>query len=332
MSSEGLDLSQERKVVLEVQGLRTYFYTRRGVLKAVDDVSLTLREGETLGLVGESGSGKTMVCRSILRLVPQPAGRIVGGKILFDGEDLLQQTEAKMRKIRGGSICMILQDPMTSLNPVFTIGNQVAESIRIHQGLKGRSLSEKIKEALRLVGIPSAEEMMRQYPHQMSGGMRQRVVGAIAFACQPRLLIADEPTSSLDPPIQAQYLGLLKEIQKGSKVAMIFVTHNFGIVAKMCDQVSVMYAGRIVESAGVRELFFDPVHPYTIALLKSVPKLGSRVDELFSIEGQPPSSHNMPSGCSFAPRCNQSMKRCGQEYPPSIVIEPGRAVSCWLAQ
>ena len=315
--------------LLDVKDLKTYFFTRRGVVKAVDEVSFTLDVGETMGLVGESGCGKTITSLSLLQLVPKPAGRIVGGSIVFDGENLLTKSEKEMRDYRGSRLSMVLQDPMTSLNPVFTIGNQVAEPLTIHQKLKGQPLWEKVKEMLRLVRIPAAEVRMRDYPHQMSGGMRQRVVGAIALSCKPHLLIADEPTTSLDVTIQSQYLRLLKEIQQESGVSMIFITHDLGIVARICDRVAVMYAGKIVESAQVRELFNNPQHPYTIALMKSLPKLEERVDRLYAIGGQPPSLLDLPPGCAFYPRCSQADDKCRQEYPPYVSTADGHFVSCW---
>ena len=315
--------------LLQVENLQTHFVSRWGTAKAVDGVSFSISPGETLGLVGESGCGKSVTCLSILRLVPQPAGKIVGGRILWNGEDLLKKSEVEMRRIRGRSISMILQDPMTSLNPVFTIGDQVAEGIKIHQGLRARTLWQKTVEVLGLVRIPSPEARLREYPHQFSGGMRQRVVGAISIACEPRLLIADEPTTSLDVTIQLQYLALLKEIQKRTGVAMIFVTHDFGIVAKICDRVAVMYAGRIVEIAGVRDLFNKPAHPYTRALLDSIPNLDEPVNRLYSIEGQPPALHSLPSGCAFAPRCSCATHRCDQEYPAEVLLNSGHMARCW---
>ena len=318
--------------LLDVQNLQTHFFTRRGVVKAADGVSFRLNQGETLGLVGESGSGKSITCLSILRLVPQPAGRIVGGKVVFDGEDLLAKTENEMRKIRGKRISMILQDPMTSLNPVFTIGDQVSEPLRIHRGLSGQPLWDTVKEMLRLVRIPAPEVRMREYPHQMSGGMRQRIVGAMVLSSQPGLLIADEPTTSLDVTIQAQVLDLLKDIQQQFNVAMILVTHDVGIVANYCDRVAVMYAGRIVESAPVRDIFSNPSHPYTRALLNSLPNMELNVDRLDSIEGQPPELHALPPGCPFAVRCSEAMDICREEYPPSTVVSDGHHMSCWLSQ
>jgi oligopeptide/dipeptide ABC transporter ATP-binding protein len=316
--------------LLEVKDLRTWFFTRWGVVKAVDGVSFTLGASETLGLVGESGCGKSMTALSILRLQPRPAGRIVGGQVLLQGEDLLQKSEREMRRIRGRQISMILQDPMQSLNPVFSVGAQIAEALRIHQGLEGPTLWEQAREMLRRVKIPSPELRLRAYPHQMSGGMRQRVVGAISLACRPAILIADEPTTSLDVTIQAQYLRLLKGLQEEMGLALIFITHDFGIVAKMCDRVAVMYAGRIVESAEVRELFNHPRHPYTVALLNSVPRLETKIERLSSIEGQPPPLYDLPPGCPFAPRCPHARDRCRDEYPPEVAVADGHRVSCWM--
>jgi peptide/nickel transport system ATP-binding protein len=317
------------KTILEVKNLKTYFFTRHGVAKAVDGVSFWLKEGETLGLVGESGCGKSMTCLSIMRLVPQPAGRIVGGQIIFDGVDLLSKDEKEMVNIRGKRISMILQDPMTSLNPLFTIGEQVAEPILIHQKIDRAKVWEKVKEMLTLVKIQSPEVRIMEYPHQMSGGMRQRIVGAMVLSCQPDLLIADEPTTSLDVTIQAQFLRLLKEIQQRSNLSMIVVTHDFGIVARVCDRVAVMYAGKIVEYAGIRELFNHPTHPYTKALMDSIPKMEVKVDRLYSIEGQPPDLRNLPAGCSFASRCSKVREICRNEYPPQAEVDPGHYVSCW---
>jgi oligopeptide/dipeptide ABC transporter ATP-binding protein len=314
--------------LLQVKDLRTYFYTRRGTVKAVDGVSFTLRKGQALGLVGESGCGKSITCLSIMRLVPQPAGRIVGGQVLLEGDDLLKKDEEEMRKIRGGRISMILQDPMTSLNPVFTIGNQLTEAIRLHQGLKRQSLWGKARDSLKMVHIPSPEVFLECWPHQLSGGMRQRVVGAISLSCEPCLLIADEPTTSLDATIQVQYLRLLREIQEKKMLSLIFVTHDFGIVARMCEVVAVMYAGKIVEMADVKELFNHPLHPYTQALMKSVPKIDGE-GQLVSIEGQPPPLWNLPPGCAFAPRCSFARERCRFRYPQTEEVAKDHSVSCW---
>jgi oligopeptide/dipeptide ABC transporter ATP-binding protein len=324
-----MDNFEKRDKMLEVKDLRTYFFTRRGVVKAVDGVSFSIDQGETLGLVGESGCGKSMTCLSILRLVPQPAGRIVHGRILLAGEDLLAKSEREMRQIRGKRISMILQDPMTSLNPLFTIGDQVETPIKLHQNLSKRTAREKAVEMLRRVHISSPEVRMRDYPHKMSGGMRQRIVGAMSLSCQPQLLIADEPTTALDVTIQAQYLRLLEEIRQSSNISMTIVTHDFGIVARICDTVAVMYAGKIVECANVRELFNHPYHPYTVALLESLPKMEKKVERLYAIEGQPPDLGNLPTGCSFAPRCTYTMDICGKEPPSQHEIGANHSVSCW---
>ena len=315
--------------VLKVENLRTYFRTRWGEVKAVDGVSFELRKGETLGIVGESGSGKSVTMLSMMRLIPMPPGRIVEGSITLDGEDLLQLSESEMSKVRGSKIALIIQDPMTSLNPVLSIGNQVTEAIRIHQDIPKRSVMEKALEVLRKVNIPAAESRVRDYPHQMSGGMRQRVVGAIGISCQPLVLIADEPTTSLDVTIQAQYLKLLRDLQQESGLSLIFITHDFGIVAKMCDRVAVMYAGRIVEEGAVRDIFNAPSHPYTEALLASVPKMEEDVDRLYAIEGQPPLLHDLPVGCAFADRCPYVMDRCREEYPPEFPVAEGHYSACW---
>jgi len=315
---------------VEVKDLKTYFFTRSGVVKAVDGVSFHVAEGETLGIVGESGSGKSITCLSLLRLVPPPAGRIVSGEIWLNGEDLLKKSIHEMRKIRGASISMILQDPMTSLNPVFTIGNQLAEPIIIHQGLDKKLAWEKAKEMLGLVRIPLPEIRVGEYPHQMSGGMGQRIVGGIALSCQPKLLIADEPTTALDVTIQAQFLQLLQSIQKEFNLALIVVTHDFGIVAKICDRVAVMYAGKMVETAPIRDIFNSPGHPYTQALMNSLPKLDKNLRRLPFINGQPPDLGNLPRGCSFAPRCSKTMKICVEEVPPLSELAEGHSLACWL--
>jgi oligopeptide/dipeptide ABC transporter ATP-binding protein len=316
--------------VVEVRDLRTHLVTRWGTIRAVDGVSFSVAESETLGLVGESGSGKSMTCLSLLRLHPRPAARILGGQVLLDGDDLLARSEAEMARIRGRKIAMILQDPMSSLNPVFSIGMQVREPVALYHGLRGRGLTARAAELLAAVRIPSPALRLRAFPHQLSGGMRQRVVGAMAIAAPPRLLIADEPTTSLDLTIQAQYLGLLKELQQRHRLAMIFVTHNLGIVSRMCDRVAVMYAGRIVEVGPVRRIFGAPAHPYTRALLASVPRLNARLDQLSAIEGQPPDLARLPAGCAFAPRCPSVMERCRAEAPPETPIGTGHAARCWL--
>ena len=251
------------------------------------------------------------------------------GRILLEGQDLVDLSEKEMSEIRGSQIALIIQDPMTSLNPVFSIGNQVGEAIKIHQDIPKRTVLQQVLDVLRKVNIPAAETRVRDYPHQMSGGMRQRVVGAIGISCEPMVLIADEPTTSLDVTIQAQYLKLLKELQEASDIALIFITHDFGIVAKMCDRVAVMYAGKIVEMGDVRDIFNNPSHPYTEALLSSVPKLEEDVDRLYSIEGQPPTLHDLPPGCPFAPRCQYVMEKCSQIYPPEFNVTDGHHAACW---
>ena len=315
--------------ILDVQDLKTYFFTRSGVVKAVDGVSFSLMPGETLGIVGESGSGKSMTALSIMGLVPQPAGRIVGGRILFRGEDLTQKSQGEMQHIRGQEICMILQDPMTSLNPVFTVGNQLVETLRNSSQQRSTGLRGKAIELLEKVKIASPDIRIGNFPHQMSGGMRQRVVGAIAISGAPKLLIADEATTSLDATIQYQYLALLKELQEDTGMSIIFITHDFGIVAKMCDRVAVMYAGRVAEVADVRDLFNHPAHPYTEALMRSVPNVDEEVEFLYSIEGQPPALDNLPPGCTFADRCPYVMDRCLQEFPPEVPVAAGHQATCW---
>ena len=317
--------------MLVVDNLKTHFFTRRGIIRAVDGVSFTLHAGETLALVGESGSGKSVTCLSLVRLVPEPAGRIVGGKVLLEGEDLLQKSRAEMRRVRGKQIATVLQDPMTSLNPALTIGTQVGEVVRLHQGLRGTPLRERVLEALRRLRISAADTRLRQYPHQFSGGMRQRVSSAIALSCAPRLLIADEPTTSLDVTIQAQYLELLKEVQASAGVAVILVTHDFGIVAANADRVAVMYAGKIVEMGSTLQLFDNPSHPYTRALMRCLPEVGLKRGQLAEIGGQPPDPAQLPPGCPFAPRCPERQPVCDEVFPPSVTVENGHVASCWVA-
>ena len=314
--------------LLEVRDLRTYIYTRRGVVKAVDGATFSVRRGETLGIVGESGSGKSMTCLSILRLVPEPGGRIVGGEIRFDGENLLTKSPDEMRRLRGSRIAMILQDPMASLNPAMTVGEQIAETLALHRGLRGRALDQRVIELLRQVKISDPERRVHAYPHQMSGGIRQRVAGAIAISCQPSLLIADEPTTSLDVTIQSQYLRLLKEIQRETNLALVFVTHDLGIVAKLCDRVAVMYAGRIVELGRTRDIFNRPRHPYAVGLLDCLPTLRRGREPLTAIEGQPPDLAHVPEGCSFAPRCPMAEPRCSETRPPLEPLDAEHLVAC----
>ena len=319
-------------IVLDVKGLRTYFVTKWGVVKAVDGVDFNLRRGETLGIVGESGCGKSVTMLSIMRLVPSPPGHSVGGEILLEGEDILQIDAGEMQRVRGGQIALLLQDPMTALNPVFDMEDQVGEALRIHKKMRGRGLREHVIEMLRRVRIPAPDVRMKDYPHQLSGGMRQRVVGAIGISCDPLILIADEPTTSLDATIQAQYLRLLKDLQQETGVAIIFITHDFGIVAHMCDRVAVMYAGRIVEQGDVRQIFNNPSHPYTEALINSVPKMGEKMERLYSIPGQPPALWDLPEGCSFAPRCPYVHDRCHEAYPEVFEVQDGQTAACWLRE
>ena len=317
--------------MLVVENLKTHFFTRRGITKAVDGVSFTLHAGETLALVGESGSGKSVTCLSLVRLVPEPAGRIVGGRVLLEGDDLLRKSPAEMRRVRGKQIAMVLQDPMTSLNPALTIGSQVSEVLRLHQGLHGTRLRDRVLEALRRLRISAADTRLRHYPHQFSGGMRQRVSSAIALSCAPRLLIADEPTTSLDVTIQAQYLDLLKEVQAAAGVAVILVTHDFGIVAANADRVAVMYAGKIVEMGTTLQIFDNPRHPYTQALLRCLPDAGLRDRQLVEIGGQPPDLAQLGPGCPFAPRCPARQPICEEAYPPPVPVEDGHEAHCWVA-
>ena len=328
MASEG----RIGEIVLEVNDLQTYFVTRWGVVKAVDGVSFNLRKGETLGIVGESGSGKSVTVLSMMRLVPSPPGHIVGGEVFLEGENILELPEKDMEKVRGSRIAMVLQDPMTALNPVFDIEDQVGEALKIHEGLKGQSLKETVVDMLRKVRIPAPDVRMKDYPHQLSGGMRQRVVGAIGITCNPAVLIADEPTTSLDATIQAQYLRLLRELQESTGVGIIFITHDFGIVAKMCDRVAVMYAGKIVEQGDVRQIFNNPQHPYTEALINSVPKMEENVERLYSIPGNPPNLWELKTECSFADRCPKVMDKCRESYPPTYEIGQGQVAACWLLE
>ena len=318
--------------LLELRNLSTHYVSARGtrVVRAVDEVSLSLEAGSTLGIVGESGSGKSTLALTILRLLP-PAARITSGEILFEGEDLRTKSDVEMRRIRGQRIAMILQDPMASLNPLFTIGDQVAEPVRVHEGVGRRGAWSRATDLLKAVRISAPESRVREYPHQMSGGMRQRIVGAIAISCSPRLLIADEPTTSLDLTIQAQYLNLLRDLQRQYELALIFITHNLGIVAKMCDQVAVMYAGRLVEWGPVTRIFDAPAHPYTQALLGSIPRMGDGRERLTAIEGQPPDLAAPPPGCAFHPRCPQVMDQCRGQAPPETVLAPRHTTRCWLS-
>jgi oligopeptide/dipeptide ABC transporter ATP-binding protein len=316
--------------LLRVTDLHTQYVAFGGerVVRAVDGVSFTIDRGESLGLVGESGSGKTTTCLSILRLLPRSA-HIVSGSVQLGDTELLSLSAEGMTKVRGARIAMIPQDPMASLNPLLTIHSQVSEPAYFHRRQRGRKLRAHVLELLRSVRIPSPEIRMAEYPHQMSGGMRQRVVGAIALSAGPEVIIADEPTTNLDVTIQAQYLDMLKDVQRQTGVALLFITHNLGIVAKMCDRVAVMYAGRIVEQGPVRDIFLSPRHPYTQALIASIPKIGSR-DPLYAIPGQPADLGALPDGCSFHPRCSQALDRCRRDDPPDFAAAADHRARCWL--
>ncbi len=318
--------------LLELKDLATYFFTQDGVVKAVDGISYDLEEGEILGVVGESGCGKSVHALSIMRLVANPPGRIVRGQVVFEGEDLLKLDDAEMRRIRGNRIAMVFQEPMTSLNPVLTIGRQLTETLELHQGMTRMQARDRAAELLRLVGIPDAERRLRDYPHQFSGGMRQRVMIAMALSCNPKLIIADEPTTALDVTIQAQILELMQSLSRQFGTAMIIITHNLGVVARYANRVIVMYAGKIIESGTSREIYHNPSHPYTLGLLKSVPRLDEpRKVKLDPIEGMPPDLVDLPEGCSFAPRCKYVIDKCRQ-FPPLVPVVDGHQAACWRAQ
>ncbi len=316
--------------LLEVRDLVTHFFTQDGVVKAVDGISYGIEEGEVLGVVGESGCGKSVHALSLMRLVASPPGRIVGGEIIFEGEDLLQANDAEMRHIRGNRMAMVFQEPMTSLNPVLTIGRQLTETLELHQDMDKQQANTRAAELLRTVGIPDSERRLRDYPHQFSGGMRQRVMIAMALSCNPKLIIADEPTTALDVTIQAQILELMQELAGSFGTAMIIITHNLGVVARYAQRVVVMYAGKIVESGTSEQIYHDPKHPYTVALLNSVPRLdASERVRLNAIEGLPPDLVDLPAGCSFAPRCEFAYEKCVQETPVLEDATEGHASACW---
>ena len=320
-----------QELLLQVKDLRTHFYTEAGVVKAVDGVDLEINKGETLGVVGESGSGKSITAMSIMRLIPVPPGKIVSGEVIFGGKDLIKATESEMMKIRGNEIAMIFQDPMTSLNPVLTVGEQIMEAIILHQKTGRSEAKKRAVEMLKKVGIPEAESRVNNYPHQFSGGMRQRVMIAMALSCNPKLLIADEPTTALDVTIQAQILDLMNNLKKDFGTAIMMITHDLGVVAELCQKVLVMYAGNTVEYTNAEALFAAPKHPYTWGLLGSLPKLDeSRKQRLEPIEGQPPDLRRLPQGCNFAPRCKHKKPICEQQKPSLQEIEPGHFVSCFL--
>jgi oligopeptide/dipeptide ABC transporter ATP-binding protein len=330
-----------REVLVSIQNLLTTFRTEDGVVRAVDDVSFEIPKGKTLGVVGESGCGKSVTALSVMRLIPNPPGKVAGGKIMYQGQDLLAISEDEMRKIRGNKISMIFQEPMTSLNPVFTIADQIGEALTLHRGLKGPALEKKVLEMLKLVNIPSPEERARGYPHQLSGGMRQRVMIAMALACNPDLLIADEPTTALDVTIQAQIMEILTKLQKELGMSIMLITHDLGVVAEACHEVVVMYAGRVVETTDVETLFATPKHPYTQGLLRSVPSFGSSAEHgdkkrLETIPGIVPNLLQLPKGCRFQDRCSKVIDRCKQEEPSLLPLQTKdgnkHLVRCFVAQ
>lgn len=314
--------------LLEIKNLAIHYMAEDGVVRAVENMNLEVGKGETLGLVGETGAGKTTTALGIMQLIPDPPGKIVSGEIIFEGEDLLKKSASELRKIRGNKISMIFQDPMTSLNPVMTVGDQIGEVIRLHQKVNAKEAWEKAKEMLETVGIPG--ERAKDYPHQFSGGMRQRVVIAIALACNPALLIADEPTTALDVTIQAQVLELMKKLKEEFKTSMIMITHDLGIVADVCDKVAIMYAGKVVEYTDKRRLFTSPKHPYTLGLFNSIPNIEEDEERLNPIKGLMPDPTNLPSGCPFHPRCPKATDECSKRVPKTTEIEAGHFVNCLL--
>jgi oligopeptide transport system ATP-binding protein len=317
--------------LLEVKGLRTQFFTQDGVVNAVNGISYTLNEGETLGIVGESGCGKSVGVMSLIRLIPMPPGRVVDGEVWFEGRDLLKLDDDEIRQVRGNRIAMIFQDPMTSLNPVLTIGRQISEALELHMGMDKQQARARSAELLELVGIPGAESRLDDYPHQFSGGMRQRVMIAMGLSCDPQLLIADEPTTALDVTIQAQIVELVKKLRDEIGMAIIWITHDLGVVAGLADRMIVMYAGFIVEEAVVKDLYANPRHPYTLGLLGSLPRLDEeRPTRLRSIEGLPPDLIDLPPGCPFYPRCTYRIERCQRENPPLEAVGPQHKVACWV--
>jgi oligopeptide/dipeptide ABC transporter ATP-binding protein len=324
-------LQDTMSVLLEVNNLKTYFFTKEGLVKAIDGIDFTINRGETLALVGESGCGKSMTALSLLRLVPEP-GRIVDGSIQFDRLDLLRMPEAEIRRVRGNRISMIFQEPMTSLNPVMRIGDQIMESLQLHRGYDKAKATEVAAELLHQVGIPAAEQRLRDYPHQLSGGMRQRVMIAMALACDPQLLIADEPSTALDVTIQAQIMDLLGQLQKERNMATLLITHDLGVVAENADRVAIMYAGLILETAPVKEIYAHPRHPYTRGLLNCIPRVGEQQQRLIPIDGSVPQAGEDIEGCSFLDRCPESFAPCRGKVPPLTEVEPGHWVRCWQVQ
>jgi len=317
------------ELLLDIKDLRTYFFTAEGLVKAVDRVYLKMARGEVLGLVGESGCGKSTVALSIMRLV-RPPGRIVGGEIWFDGKNLLEKSEAEMRKIRGGEIAMIFQNPTSSMNPVYTVGSQIAEAIRLHQNVPRREVTEKVVEMLDRVGIPDPAKRVKDHPHEYSGGMCQRAMIAMALSCNPKLLIADEPTTNLDVTIQAQILDLMRALRKEFDASILLIGHDFGVISELCDRITVMYAGKVVESADLTTIFKKAKHPYTQALLESIPRLDIETERLRIIPGDVPGLVAPPPGCRFHVRCEYAKEVCSKQGPPLIEIEPGHQVACFL--
>ena len=323
------EVTEMEKELLKIKNLHVHFFLDEGEVPAVDGLNLTLHENETLAIVGESGCGKSVTSLSVLRIVPSPPGKVLDGEIIYKGRDLLKLSEREMQSIRGNEISMIFQEPLTSLNPVFSIGHQIMESLRRHQGMSKEQAEAKAIEMLGLVGIHSPDKMIKNYPHQLSGGMRQRAMIAMALACNPTILIADEPTTALDVTIQAQILRLLSEIKRNLNTSIILITHDLGIVAQIAQRVMVMYAGQAVEYADVNSIFKEPLHPYTMGLLKSIPVIGDERDELYNIKGMLPTPKDYPRGCRFAPRCECAMERCMNDFPPMFEHRDGRKVRCW---
>ncbi|HEY5649349.1 MAG TPA: ABC transporter ATP-binding protein [Nitrospiria bacterium] len=320
--------------ILQINNLKTRFHTSEGILPAVDGVSFAVEPGKVLGLVGESGSGKTVTALSVMRLIPDPPGRITGGEVLFDNQDLLAIPDEEMRRVRGRRISMIFQEPMTSLNPVFTVGNQISEMLRLHLNMSRKEALDRSIELLNRVGIPSASRRVAEYPHQLSGGMRQRVMIAMAISCNPEVVFADEPTTALDVTIQAQILVLLQKLREQLGMAMVLISHDLGVIAETADEVAIMYAGKIVETADTKKLYAAPAHPYTKGLLASIPhfdETGKRKGRLTTIPGTVPKLSELPAGCKFAPRCPEAVERCLIEDPPLKEIEAGHTARCWVA-
>lgn len=316
--------------LVEYKNVKIYFYTEEGIVKAVNDVSFKIHEGQTVGIVGESGCGKSVTAMSLLRLIPDPPGKIVDGQILFDGKNILELSDKAMRAIRGNEIAIIFQEPMTSLNPVLTIGHQIAEIFRLHQKMNKAEARQKTVELLKLVSIPRAEDIVDSYPHELSGGMRQRAMIAMALACKPKLLIADEPTTALDVTVQAQILDLMRDLKEKFQTTIMLITHDLGVIAEMADYVIVMYCGKVVEEAPVKEIFSSPRHPYTVGLLHSKPIITKDSDRLYSIPGQVPAPDDFTEGCQFHPRCDKAFKKCKETEPPVFLMGENHRVACWL--